>query len=182
MSGTTSQATVRQATEEDAAAISRICSEAYRVTYAGLLPDEYIERTIADFYNLPRVTREVRPAPPRWFGYQVVQEEGTVLGAAGGGMTGDHRGELFVVYLDPEQRNRGLGTLLLDRVTEQLRQAGATEMWVGVTPGNQRALPFYEARGFQLVETVKAYGSRDEDDVRSLRMRRALPASAVPGA
>lgn len=89
-------------------------------------------------------------------------------------MTGDHKGELFVVYLDPEQRNRGLGTLLLDRVTEQLRQAGATEMWVGVTPGNQRALPFYEARGFQPVETVKAYGSRDEDGVRSLRMRRAL--------
>jgi ribosomal protein S18 acetylase RimI-like enzyme len=174
VSRTSPHATVRQSTEEDAAAISRICTEAYRVTYSDLLPQEYIERTIADFYNLLRVTREVRPAPPHWLGYQVVQEDGRVLGAAGGGMTGDHKGELFVVYLDPEQRNRGLGTLLLDRVTEQLRQAGATEMWVGVTPGNQRALPFYEARGFQPVETVKAYGSRDEDGVRSLRMRRAL--------
>lgn len=134
VSRTPPHATVRQATEEDAPDISRICTEAYRVTYADLLPREYIERTIADFYNLPRVTREVRPAPPRWLGYQVVQEDGRVLGAAGGGMTGGHKGELFVVYLDPEQRTRGLGTLLLDRVTEQLRQAGATEMWAGGHP------------------------------------------------
>jgi ribosomal protein S18 acetylase RimI-like enzyme len=174
VSRTSPHATVRQATEEDVAAISSICAEAYRVTYASLLPQEYIERTIADFYNVPRLTREVQPAPPRWLGYQVVEEDGRVLGAAGGGMTGDHKGELFVVYLDPDQRNRGLGTLLLDRVTEQLRRAGATEMWVGVTPGNQRALPFYETRGFRPVETVKAYGSRDEDDVWTLRMRRPL--------
>ena len=168
------RAAVRPATAADVAAICRICTDAYRVTYRDLLPADYIERTVAEFYAEPRVAREVEPAPPHWFGYQVAEQDGRVLGAAGGGMTGEHTGELFVLYLDPGERGRGLGTLLLDRVTEQVRQAGATEMWLSVTPGNERALPFYRARGFQPVETVRAYGSRDGDDVQSLRMCRPL--------
>lgn len=180
--GSSLPAAARQATGADVPAICRICTEAYRITYRDLLPPEYIERTIAEFYDPARVTREIEPAPPHWFGYQVVEQDGRVLGAAGGGMTGEHTGELFVLYLDPDERGRGLGTLLLDRVTGQLRQAGATEMWVAVTPGNERALPFYDARGFRPVETVRAYGSRDTDGVVSLRMRRPLSATASPPA
>jgi len=149
-------AIVRAATTADVARICDICSAAYAVTYADLLPQAYIERTIRDFYHPARVEKEVSAAPPHWLGYQVVEEDGRVLGAAGGGMIGPGTGELFVIYLDPQERNRGLGTLLLDRVTAQTVAAGAKEMWVSVTPGNQRGIPFYEARGFSVVERVKA--------------------------
>jgi ribosomal protein S18 acetylase RimI-like enzyme len=165
---------VRPATTEDVARICEICSVAYRETYRDLVPADYIERVIRDFYLPERVAGEISPSPPHWFGYQVVEQDGRVLGAAGGGMTGPATGELFVIYLDPTRRNRGLGTLLLDRVVEQVRAAGATEMWVSVTEGNDKGLPFYRARGFTEVETVQAFGSLPDDDIRSVRMRRPL--------
>jgi GNAT superfamily N-acetyltransferase len=169
---------VRPATGDDAGRIGEICATAYRETYRDLLPPEFVERTIRDFYGEERVRREVPPAAPHWLGYQVVERSGRVLGAAGGGMTSPTAGELFVIYLDPAERGRGLGTLLLDRVTEQLRAEGAVEMWVSVFEGNVKGIPFYEARGFLPVEWARAYASLPEEEIWSVRMRRRL--SGVP--
>ena len=175
-----SAAEVRAATGDDVAAICEICATAYRETYRGLLTEDYIERVIRDFYNVARVTGEVEPSPPFWLGYQVVEEDGRVLGAAGGGVAEEGIGELYVIYLDPAERGRGLGTLLLDRVIEQARAAGAREMWVSVVVDNNKGIPFYRARGFEQVEKRQAFGSGPDDDVWSWRMRRPLPSEARP--
>jgi GNAT superfamily N-acetyltransferase len=167
-------AVVRQAVAADAAAIAGICSTAYRNAYRELLPEGYINRSVAEFYSEPRITADIAPAPPEWFGYQVVEEDGRVLGAAGGGLSGPAAGELSLVYLESAERGRGLGTLLLDRVTEQIRQAGGTEMWVSVFLGDSAGIGFYRARGFQPMDTVRATLSREDDHIRSLRMRRPL--------
>ncbi len=171
---TTATAFARASVAGDADAIRTICTTAYWATYRGLVAPDYLERAIAEYYNAERIAREVAAAPPRWHGYQVVEEGGLVLGAAGGGITSPGTGELFVIYLDPEARNRGLGTLLLDRVTSLLRDGGATEMWVSVVDGNEKGLPFYRARGFTPVERRRAWGSTENDDVWTWRMRRDI--------
>lgn len=168
------RAIVRGATVQDAGRICEVCATAYRATYRDLLPADFVERTIRDFYHEERVRREVAPDPPHWLGYQVVEEGGRVLGAAGGGMTTATAGELFVLYLEPAERGRGLGTLLLDRVTGQLRAAGATEMWASVFAGNTKGMPFYEARGFEPVEWARAYASLPEEEIWSVRMRKPI--------
>ncbi|GAA4974656.1 GNAT family N-acetyltransferase [Actinoplanes utahensis] len=165
---------VRQAVVADVSSIAEICSTAYRDAYRELLPPGYIDRSVVAFYDAERVARDVAAAPPDWFGYQVVEEGGRVLGAAGGGMSGPATGELSLIYLAAAARGRGLGTLLLDRVTEQIRAAGGTEMWVSVFLGDQRGIGFYRARGFEPVDTVRAALSRVDDHIRSLRMRRLL--------
>ena len=166
---------VRPAIEGDAATIAAICSTAYRNAYRELLPEGYVNRSVAEFYDETRVARDVRPAPPEWFGYQVVEEDGRVLGAAGGGMTGPGAGELSLIYLRSAERGRGLGTLLLDRITDQIRAAGGTEMWVSVFLGDRRGIDCYRSRGFAPVDTVRAVLSRTDDHIRSLRMCRRLP-------
>jgi GNAT superfamily N-acetyltransferase len=168
-------AVVRQAVEADATTIAKVCSTAYRETYRELLPEGYIERSVVAFYDETRVAGDIAPAPPEWFGYQVVEEGGRVLGAAGGGLTGPATGELSLVYLESTARGRGLGTLLLDRVTEQIRAAGGAEMWVSVFLGDRPGIGFYRARGFEPVDTVRAALSRTDDHIRSLRMVRQLP-------
>ncbi|BEL09582.1 hypothetical protein Q0Z83_077730 [Actinoplanes sichuanensis] len=165
---------MRAARDEDAAAIVDICARGYRRTYPALLSSEFIERMIAEFYHLERVSKEVPAALPGWLGYQVVEEDGRVLGAAGGGLTAPGTGELFVLYLDPDERGRGLGTLLLDRITGQLRELGATEMWVAALDGNELGIPFYEARGFQKVERRRTYGSSEADNAWSWRFYRPI--------
>jgi GNAT superfamily N-acetyltransferase len=167
-------ALVRSAAPADVPAIARICTTAYRDAYRDLLPAGYIERSVSAFYNEPRVAADVPAAPPEWFGYQVVEEDGRILGAAGAGMTGATTGELSLIYLDTAEQGRGLGTLLLDRVTEQVRAAGGTEMWASVFLGDRAGIAFYRARGFQPVDTVRAAMSRVDDHIRSLRMCRPL--------
>ncbi|GGN67808.1 N-acetyltransferase [Actinoplanes lobatus] len=167
-------AEVRAATGSDVAAIRDICTRGYRTTYPDLLSPEFIERMLTEFYNAERVTREVTATPPGWLGYQVAEEDGRVVGAAGGGLTAPGVGELFVLYLDPDERGRGLGTLLLDRITDQIRELGATEMWVAALEGNELGIPFYEARGFRPVERRRTYGSTEADNAWSWRFSRGI--------
>ena len=165
---------VRPARDGDAAAIVDICTRGYRRTYPDLLSPVFIERMIAEFYHVERVSKEIPAAPPGWLGYQVAEEDGRVVGTAAGGLTTPGVGELFVLYLDPDERGRGLGTLLLDRITAQIRELGATQMWVAALDGNQMGIPFYEARGFRKVERRRTYGSTEADDAWSWRFSRPL--------
>ena len=68
-----------------------------------------------------------------------------MIGAGGGGITQPGVGEIFVLYLDPTRRGEGIGTLILDAITEQERAQGAREQWVSVEPENRKGLPFYFA-------------------------------------
>jgi ribosomal protein S18 acetylase RimI-like enzyme len=92
----------------------------------------------------------------------------------GGGMTGPAAGELSLIYLAAGEQRRGLGTLLLDRVVEQVTAAGGTELWVSVFLGDRTGIGFYRARGFQAMDTVPATLSRTDDHISTLRMRRTL--------
>ncbi|MBB2948020.1 GNAT superfamily N-acetyltransferase [Actinoplanes lutulentus] len=165
---------VRAAREADVTSIAGICSRAYAATYQGILPAGYLDRMLAEFYVPERITKDLAPAPPSWLGYQVVEEDGRVLGTAAGSLTAPGVGELAMIYLEPGERGRGLGSLLLDRITEQVRELGATEMWVAAVVGNELALPFYEARGFTIQGKRRAYGSTDDEDAWSLRLRREI--------
>ncbi|AEV86581.1 Protease synthase and sporulation negative regulatory protein PAI 1 [Actinoplanes sp. SE50] len=158
----------------DADRIAEICTAAYRAAYRELLPPGYIERTAGICFGAARVARQVPADPPRWFGYQVAEEGDRLVGAAGGGLTRPGIGELHLIYLDPAERGRGLGTLLLDRVIAQIREAGGTEVWLSVFLGDGPGIGFYRSRGFQPMATVQADLSREDDHIRSLRMRRAL--------
>jgi ribosomal protein S18 acetylase RimI-like enzyme len=165
--------TVRKATLDDVDGICRVCTEGYWATYSDLMPSDYIERTVATFYNPERVRGEVLHAED-WNGWYVALDGGTVVGAGGGGMTGPAICELFVLYLDPTRRREGIGTLLLDAITAEMREQGAHEQWVSVAKGNMKGIPFYEARGFVLQGEQATYASLPEDQRTSLRMCRPL--------
>ncbi|MGF7127417.1 GNAT superfamily N-acetyltransferase [Natronobacillus azotifigens] len=52
-------------------------------------------------------------------------------------------GELFVLYLDPTRRNEGIGTKLLDAITQQQKEEfGAEKQWVSVQKGNRKGILF----------------------------------------
>jgi ribosomal protein S18 acetylase RimI-like enzyme len=163
----------RRAEPGDAEGIARVCSEGWRDTYRGIYEPEEIEAVVAGFYNVERITAEIA-SPQGWDGWIVADEDGTVVGAGGGGMTGPAVGEIFVLYLDPGRRGEGIGTLLLDAITEQHRARGAREQWVSVEPENAKGLPFYLARGFEVRGERPAFAAATEDARVSLRLRRPL--------
>ena len=168
---------VRLAEPDDAEGIARVCDEGWRDTYEGIYEPEQIESVIADYYTPERIVAEITPSPPGWDGWIVAVDDGTVVGAGGGGMTEPHVGEIFVLYLDPTRRREGIGSLLLDAITDQQRAHGAREQWVSVEPENAKGLPFYQARGFQVRGERPTWGTQPEQRRVSLRLMRPLDPS-----
>jgi len=164
---------IRRAVPGDASGIARVCAEGWRDTYQDIYAPEEIETVISDYYTPERITAEII-APEGWDGWIVAVESGKVIGAGGGGMTDRGVGEIFVLYLDPTRRGEGLGSLLLDAITEQQRAQGAREQWVSVEPENEKGLPFYLARGFRVLGNRPAWGTRPEERRISLRLMRRL--------
>jgi ribosomal protein S18 acetylase RimI-like enzyme len=164
---------IRRAETHDAEGIARVCAAGWRDTYRGLKEPERIEAVIAEYYTPERISREIA-APEGWDGWMVAMEDDTVIGAGGGGMTEPGVGEIFVLYLDPGRRGEGIGSLLLDAITEQQRREGAREQWVSVEPENTKGLPFYYARGFEVRGKRPEWGTAPEEGRVSLRLMRRL--------
>ena len=163
---------VRRARPVESDQVCAVCTEGFTASSAGLLAPGTISRQVATYYDPARVRDEIEnaDATPGWQGYVVaVAPDGQVLGAAGGGVSEGAVGQVYVLYLRMDLRGRGIGTALLDFVTDQQRRAGASEQWVSVTEGNDLGLPFYLARGFVVRDRVPFV-----DGARSLRLTRPL--------
>jgi ribosomal protein S18 acetylase RimI-like enzyme len=72
------------------------------------------------------------------------------------------------------RRGEGVGTRLLDAITDQQRAQGAREQWVSVEPENTKGLPFYYARGFEVRGKRPQWGAAPEEGRLSLRLMRRL--------
>ena len=140
--------TVRGARPGDEGAISSICSAGFAASSNGLVAEPEIVRRARAYYDVARVLRDLAPAPPGWLGYLVAEDEGDVVGAAGGSLDGEV-GRVLVLYVDLERRGQGVGTALLDHLTREQEAARARVQRVWVTDGNEMGLPFYRARGFR---------------------------------
>jgi ribosomal protein S18 acetylase RimI-like enzyme len=164
---------IRRAEIRDAEGIARVCAAGWRDTYGGIKEPGRIEAVISEYYTPERIRREVA-APEGWDGWIVAVEDDTVIGAGGGGLTEPGVGEIFMLYLDPTRRGEGIGTRLLEAITEQQRAQGAREQWVSVEPENTKGLPFYYARGFELRGKRPEWGTEPEQGRVSLRLTRQL--------
>jgi GNAT superfamily N-acetyltransferase len=170
---------VRLATADDVEAVCRICEAGYRFVTEPLLPKGLVDEKVAEFYDPVRVAGEVDPTrlTRHWQGYLVAERDGRVVGAAGGGLVAEDVGQLYVLYLALDHRRTGLGTALLDAVTRQHVDLGATRQRVAVLADNPHGVPFYLARGFREVER-RAYPPGAPQPVTELVLERSLAGPA----
>ncbi|MYL30377.1 GNAT family N-acetyltransferase [Halobacillus halophilus] len=168
--------TIRNAIMSDAAGIREVCIKGNQDAYASIYSGDYLQTVIDEFYNLDRIKKEIIPSGRGWSGYLTALQHDRVVGAIGGGMIGEKAGEIYVLYLDPDYRGRGIGTKLLEALTKQQKELyGAEEQWVSVQKGNEKGIPFYEARGFVFQKEQPGYGeSKEAASYISLRYKRRL--------
>lgn len=166
---------IRQSTIKDAVGISEVLTVSQWFTYDSLFSEDYINKLINQYYNLKRIKEEIISINEKWHGYIVAVKADKIVGVIGGGMINKEAGEVYVLYLDPTQRNSGIGSRLLEFFTKiQKHKYGAKDQWVAVAKGNKYAIPFYEARDFIFQEEVKSYGSKLEDRDISLMYKRKI--------
>ena len=168
-------AVIQKAQQEHVKGIARVCTEGYWATYSEMYSADYIAAVIEEFYNEQRILEEVDNSSREWGGYFVALENSEVVGAGGGGMISGKEGEIFVLYLDPRRLGEGIGTKLLEAITRQQKEEfGAQEQWVSVAKGNEKGIPFYEAREFISCSELSATHSSAEEKIVSVRYWRKL--------
>ncbi|GGL85939.1 N-acetyltransferase [Deinococcus aerolatus] len=126
---------IRPATPADAPAIARIHVASWRETYAGLMPDDFLDRMTGEDMRERREVSWGRTIIRRLETVLVAELDGTVVAFASAGPARDHPGfeaELMTLYALKSVQGRGLGRALFGEVVQTLRADGMQNLalWV----------------------------------------------------
>jgi GNAT superfamily N-acetyltransferase len=137
---------VRAATAGDADGIVRVQERGWQVAYRHVFPAEELDR--GGFIQASRWRERLERPPAGWSTF-VAEHDGAVVGFASVGPSRDLRGvgELYAIYVDPDEWSTGAGRALIERAEEQLR-ADYEEVALWVLEDNPRARRFYERAGW----------------------------------
>ena len=143
----------RPATVDDAPAIGVVHVRSWQVTYAGLVPQSYLDAMdpVARGQRWAEILAGV--VPPA--GTTVLESEAHGLIGFASVMPSDDpdatptTGQLGAFYLDPDHWGRGGGRLLMADAVDRLTAAGFTTATLWVLNGNARARRFYDAAGWR---------------------------------
>jgi ribosomal protein S18 acetylase RimI-like enzyme len=144
---------VRAARPADAAAIGRVHSESWRLTYAGLVSPRYLasldEEPLADRW------RQRLSAPPGESSILVAEQDGAVVGFAQSGPTSSgtlepgFAGEIQMLYVLPAGQRRGHGRALFEQAASDLAARPLFWLIVWVVEDNRAARAFYRRMGLE---------------------------------
>jgi len=145
----TSPARIREAREEDAAAIARVHIDTWRAAYRGIVADEFLDRL--SYERSATHFREVFMSPQsRDWVFVAEDDHGEVIGFACGGPVREadpaYKGELYAIYLLPQHHRRGIGRALTAAVVGKLLDSGITTMLIWALAANPSRM-FYESLG-----------------------------------
>ena len=157
---------VRDASAADAGAIARVAHASWTDTYRDIFEPEFIERFLADAYDLEALAASAERASSRDDQHFLVAErDGAIVAFAQYG-EGRRGPELFRIYADPAHYGTGAGSALLAELHRRL--SGRVDAYVlDVHSRNERGRAFYDRNGFVVV------GGGDTPDC-DLTMRRTL--------
>lgn len=165
---------VVQAAVEHVPGIINVCVEGWHSTYRSIRSPEYIERVTKSYYAYDRIYEEVRKGDENPYVWYVALENNNVVGAIAGGETEKDRGEIFTLYADYQRKGEGIGTLLLNHLTQIQAEKGLKKQWVSVAKGNEKAIPFYEAKNFIRISEQISRFSNEQERYMSYRYMRSI--------
>ena len=181
---------IRAGSAADAAQVAAVQREGWFAAYAGIIPDEIIDRVTApDDGARVRQTFRTRPWQRMIVAVPDGEDAGIVGYASFGPETdvlsapwphplstgGEERrvAELYALYVRPAWWSTGTGRALTERVLARSARAGYSSITLWVLRDNRRARRFYERAGFA------PDGATNEltrlGGVIELRYRRTLP-------
>jgi ribosomal protein S18 acetylase RimI-like enzyme len=136
---------IRPASPEDALAIETIRVHGWRTAYRNVFPAAELEALPID----PERWRSRLHVPPPGWSTVVCEVEGHVVGFASTGPSRDEDeiGELYAIYVDPDQWSTGAGRALMAAAEQRLAaDYDAALLWV--LEDNPRGRGFYERAGW----------------------------------
>lgn len=134
---------IRDACQDDIAALARIWHEGWQDAHAAILPEELRrDRTLARFrQRLGEALERIRIAEieGRTAGFTLVRED-----------------ELNQLYVTTAARGTGIAARLVEDALDRIRETGAATAWLACAIGNERAARFYEKTGWRRTGVVSS--------------------------
>lgn len=107
-------------------------------------------------------------------GFFVAEEKGQILGSVIGYRCAEDEGRVFSLAVRRDQRRKGIGTKLLDRLLGKFQQSGLSYVKLEVRESNQKAINLYRRRGF--VECWYEPGYYSDGEAALVMKKRLYPA------
>lgn len=150
---------IRPACPQDAHALASIFVDGWRFAYEGLLPRAFLASL--DVCERERQQKELinRSAHAADYWLRAADSDGVVVGVCAFGKcrenNSENTGEIYALYLNPNNVGQGIGFSLMQNALAQLSYEGFTQASLWVLDGNSRALSFYQKFGFILTGKTK---------------------------
>ncbi len=145
---------IRHARPGDAEQITRVHDASWRYAYRGVIPGAELERMIAR-----RGPNWWHSAIVRGTGLLVLDFDDAIVGYSTYGRNRvpsmPYSGEIFEIYLAPEQQGLGLGRRLFNATRRELAEHGYLSTIVWALADNEKALAFYRSLGGQTVRRAE---------------------------
>ncbi|QLG09478.1 GNAT family N-acetyltransferase [Deinococcus sp. D7000] len=157
---------IRPATPADAPAIARVHVTSWRETYAGLMPDDFLERMTNDEMRQRREMGWERTLSQRLETVLVAEQDETVVAFASAGPARDHPGyemELMTLYVLKSAQRRGLGRALFAEIVRTLRADGIQNLALWVLEANP-------TREWYLRQGGREAGEKLDGELREVRV------------
>lgn len=142
-------ALIRAAHASDAAGIARVHVETWRDAYAGLLPDKHLLRLNAQTHAMAWSRSLSHVEGPRHTLVAIIDDDVvgfTNFGSAREGQPA-REGEIFMLYVATDWRDRGIGRQLIMAAFDALRDRGFGAAGIWCLAENTAAIGFYRRLG-----------------------------------
>ncbi|WP_029477772.1 GNAT family N-acetyltransferase [Deinococcus frigens] len=158
--------TIRPATRADAPAIARIHTTSWRETYAGLMPEDFLDRMTNEEARQRREANWQRTISQELETVLVAGQDGNVVAFASAGPARDHPGydaELMTLYALKSAQGQGLGRALFGEMLWTLQAGGVQNLALWVLDANP-------TRGWYLRQGGQEAGEKTEGQLREVRI------------
>ena len=162
---------VRQAVISDAKAIAKIHVKTWQCAYRGQMPDSHL-----DSLSVAKRTerwKEILSNPVPKKKDFVAELDGKVVGFVSVGASRDEdmdesTGEIWAMYVDPNNMHKGVGSALMEKSLVHLRSLGFTKATLWVLDTNEKTIKWYVHKGWRK-EGKEKIEKEDTFDLREAR-------------
>ncbi len=157
------EATIRPYLETDAPEVVALSLRAWAPVFASerdAMGEEIFERLNGDDWRRQQQQDVERVLTDEQTRVWVAERNGQVVGFVAAVLRiGSDMGEVYMLAVDPESQNRGLGTLLTDVATDWMREVGRSLAIVstGGDVGHAPARRTYEKAGYKPIPCVNYF-------------------------
>jgi GNAT superfamily N-acetyltransferase len=156
---------IREATPDDAAAMSAVAEAAWWASCAAFLDADTLREVLAEGYSESRLSEAVED--PELRATVAVDDGGEVAGFAIAERTWADTVDLHALYVDPDRWGEGAGSALLESVLAYARDEECEYVRATAFVDNPVARPFFESQGFEETRVVETpvFGEVHEESV-----------------